>query len=89
MKPGHFNDIAPYAGIGWDTSFGKKDRFGLLVDLGVLYQGSPDVDFTAHGPIASNQAFQNDLSREEEDLENEIDEYEYYPVVSIGFGYRF
>ena len=84
-----FNDIAPYAGVGWDTSFGKSGKFGLLVDAGVLYQGSPEVDFTANGPIASNQAFLNDLAREEEDLENEIDEYEYYPVISIGFAYRF
>jgi hypothetical protein len=84
-----FNDVAPYAGIGWDTSFGKSGRFGLLVDLGVMYQGSPEVDFTANGPISASQAFQNDLASEEENLQNDIDEYEYYPVVSIGFAYRF
>ncbi|KPK01080.1 MAG: hypothetical protein AMK71_06950, partial [Nitrospira bacterium SG8_35_4] len=84
-----FNTIAPYAGIGWDTSFGKNKRFGLLADLGVMYQGSPEVDFTAHGPIATNQAFRNNLASEEKNIENEIDEYEYYPVISIGFAYRF
>lgn len=84
-----FNEVAPYGGIGWDTSFGRNEQFGLLVDLGVMYQGSPEVDLTADGPIATNQTFQNDLAREEEDLENDIDEYEYYPVISIGFGYRF
>lgn len=84
-----FNDIMPYIGIGWDTSFGKNNRFGLLVDLGVVYQGSPDVDLSADGPLASNQAFQNDLQTEEDKLKEDLEPYEYYPVIGIGLSYRF
>ena len=84
-----FNDIMPYIGIGWDTSFGKNNRFGLLVDLGVVYQGSPDVDLSADGPLASNQAFQNDLQTEEDKLKEDLEAYEYYPVIGIGLSYRF
>jgi hypothetical protein len=83
-----FNEIVPYIGIGWDTSFGKRNRFGLLVDLGVIYQGSPDVELTATG-LASSQAFENDIQAEEDKLQEDLDEYEYYPVIGVGLSYRF
>lgn len=84
-----FNEIAPYIGIGWDTSFGKNNRFGLLVDLGVIYQGTPDVELKATGPFASNQAFKNDIQAEEDKLQDDLDQYEYYPVIGVGLSYRF
>lgn len=84
-----FNEIVPYIGIGWDTSFGKRNRFGILVDLGVIYQGSPDVELTATGPFASNQAFKDDIQAEEDKLQDDLDQYEYYPVIGIGLSYRF
>lgn len=84
-----FNDVAPYAGIGWDTSFGRDDRFGFLLDLGVMYQGSPDASLSANGTAASNPVFQNELAKEETNLEEDIDKFEYYPVIAIGFSYRF
>ncbi len=84
-----FNEIVPYIGIGWDTSFGKNNRFGLLVDLGIMYQGSPDIELSANGPIASNQAFQSDVQAEEDKLQDDLDQYEYYPVIGVGLSYRF
>ncbi len=83
-----FNEIVPYIGIGWDTSFGKSNRLGLLVDLGVIYQGSPDVELTATG-LAGNQAFESDIQAEEDKLQDELDQYEYYPVIGVGLSYRF
>ncbi|OQX73561.1 MAG: hypothetical protein B6D59_05255 [Campylobacteraceae bacterium 4484_4] len=41
-----FDPIAPYIGIGWDTSFNKKKGFGFTFDLGVAYQGSAKVSYT-------------------------------------------
>ncbi len=84
-----FNDIAPYLGLGWDTSFGKDKGFGFLFELGAIYQGSPKVDLTADGPIASDSTFQSNLSKEENDLQNELDNYKFYPVIAIGVSYRF
>ena len=84
-----FNSLAPYAGIGWGNALGEDKRWGLAFDLGVVFQGSPDADLTATGPLAANAAFLAELAKEEQQLQDEVDDYEYYPVVSIGVTYKF
>ena len=37
-----YDTFAPYAGIGWDTTFGDDDRWGFTFDIGVVFSGSPD-----------------------------------------------
>lgn len=40
-----FDPVAPYIGIGWDTSFGKDKGWGFTFDLGVIFQGSMQTDY--------------------------------------------
>ncbi len=84
-----FDNIAPYLSFGVDTSSGKEKGFGFLFELGAIYQGSPDVSLSASGPIASNSAFQADLTKEENNLQDELDNFKFYPVIAIGLNYRF
>lgn len=84
-----FNAIAPYAGIGIDTSFDKNYGLGIVLELGVVYQGSPDVSLTADGPLAGDPAFQAELAREEKSIQNDLDEYKLYPVLTAGLIFRF
>ncbi len=84
-----FNDFAPYCGFGIDTTFGKSRDFGLTLELGVLFQGSPKVDLSADGPLSGNPIFQRDLAKEEEKLKDDLDSFKFYPVISVGVTYRF
>ena len=84
-----FNSAAPYLGLGWGGKVGSSDGLTLRLDLGVLYQGSPDVTLTADGTLASNAAFQADLKKEEQDLQNAIDNFKWYPLIQIGIAYAF
>ncbi len=84
-----FNSFAPYCGLGIDTTFGRDKSFGLTLELGVLFQGSPDVDLTADGPLSNVNAFRRDLEREENDIEDDLDKFQFYPVISVGMSYRF
>lgn len=84
-----FNAIAPYLGLGWDTSFGKNKGFGFLFELGAIYQGSPKVDLSADGLKASNSTFQSELAKEEKNLQSALNEFKVYPVIAIGLSYRF
>ena len=84
-----FDDIAPYFGLGWDTSFGKNKAFGFLFELGLIYQGSPKADLSADGPVASDPTFQNELAKEENNLQSDLDAFKVYPVIAIGLSYRF
>lgn len=84
-----FNDITPYIGFGWDTSFGNNNRYGFIVDLGVVYQGTPKVEFSTNGTKENDPLFQENLQKEEDELQKQLDGYEYYPVIGFGLSYRF
>ncbi len=84
-----FNTFAPYLGIGWDTSFGKNNAFGFIIELGAAYQGTPKVDFEVNGTFKNNALLLSELSKEEDNLQDELNNFKYYPVASIGVGYRF
>ncbi len=81
---------APYLGLGFGSARGINSVF-FVFDLGIVFQGPPSIELSATGPLASDAQFQADLQAEEDDLNDEIDEplYKYYPVVSIGLGFRF
>lgn len=89
-----FNKTSPYAGLGWDTSFGRDKVLGFVFDLGVVFSGSPKVNLYADGPITDpsnplyNQ-FQQDMETEEKNLQDDLDTFKYYPVIGIGVNFRF
>jgi hypothetical protein len=82
-----FEDIAPYAGIGFD--FGLFGKVGLNLDLGVMYQGEPEVALFSDGALADDPAFQDALENERVQLQDEVDEYKLYPVASLTFNVQF
>lgn len=84
-----FNSVAPYLGIGWGNPFSPGGNWSFNLDLGVAFQGSPNVTLTANGPLANDPVLRANLEAERRDLENEIEDFEYYPVVSLGITYRF
>ncbi|MFP6901161.1 MAG: hypothetical protein VCA36_09465, partial [Opitutales bacterium] len=84
-----FNTLAPYLGLGWDTTFGDDDSWGLTFDLGVIYCGSPKLQLSAIGPDTSLANFSSDLEQERLDLENDLADFRFWPVVSAGFLYQF
>ena len=82
-----FESTAPYLGLGFD--FRILDTVGFNIDLGVLWQGSPNVGLTADGLLASDPTFMADLETERQDLEDDVDKFKAYPVASIGFSVNF
>ena len=91
-----FEPVVPYAGLGWGRAPGSGSGFGFSLDLGVMFQGEGEVTLIPVIPAGSplneplaRQALQILLDREEEDLQDDIGDYDLYPVVSIGFSYRF
>jgi len=76
--------VAPYIGIGWGNAFGQNRRWGFMTDLGVAYTGSPEVALAATGIVASD-----DLASEEQQLEDDIEDYRFYPVFTLCLYFRF
>jgi hypothetical protein len=78
-----FNKTAPYLGFGWSGQ-AKNSGFSFNSDFGIMFQGSPKATIatTGSGGAAMTADAQTQLN---EDLKN----YKYYPVISIGIGYAF
>lgn len=82
-----FNTFAPYLGLGWDTTFGDDGGLGFSFEAGALFQGKPEANFSFTGPgVAGLLA---DIESEEQDLQDALDNFTIFPVISVGINYRF
>lgn len=84
-----FDNFAPYVGIGYGNALSKDRKWNFVFDLGVMYQGEPDVTLTADGTASGNAVFQSELENERRQLESDIDDFEFYPVLFLGVSYKF
>jgi hypothetical protein len=81
------NTMSPYVGIGFGNPAASK--IGFFLDLGVGYSGRPSFELSASGPILGDPQFQDDIAREEQRIQEDIEDYRFYPVVSLGFSIGF
>lgn len=82
-------ETAPFIGLGWDTTF-ENPGIGFRFLAGAMFTGSPQVNLTSTGGSLSNDSnFQTQLAAEEQALQDEIDDYEVYPVVQAGLTFAF
>jgi hypothetical protein len=91
-----FATVAPYLGVGWGTAPRSGPGFGVSADLGVAFQGRPRVTLTPEPPPGSPlnspavmALLAPQLALEEANVEQKIDGYRYFPVLSVGISYRF
>jgi len=83
-------DYAPYFGIGYgnaaDANFlDLPIALGLSIDLGAFYQGSPSVILTESTGTVSPA----DLAIEAAQLEEDLSDFKFFPVLTIGINIRF
>jgi hypothetical protein len=77
--------FAPYLGVGYGNVWTKGVNF--YFDLGVMFQGSPQVtlslDCGSANPAQCATA-QSRLEEERQRVQDKVDKYKYYPVANIG-----
>jgi hypothetical protein len=84
-----FDTFAPYVGLGWGNNAHSKG-WGFTFDLGVMYHGSGTADLTAdviNEDIRTE--IENDIIKEEESINDDLDKLQFYPVVALGVNYSF
>jgi len=96
-----FQPFAPYLGMGWFAAPSSRGGFGFSAEFGVMYSGPPDINLTVNGQaanqnnptnyfnVAADPTFQQDLTREEQKLEEDYKKYRFYPVLTLGVTYAF
>ena len=83
-----FDSYAPYLGLGWGRSI--SDGFSFSFDLGVVFQGEPTVNLqTVGGTLSDNSLLLEEVEREEQELQDDANDFDVYPVISLGLFYNF
>ena len=83
-----FDTYAPYFGFGWGRAI--SDGFSVVLDLGMVFQGQPEVSLqTVGGTLSDNPLLLDEVEREEKELQEDANEFDLYPVISLGLFYRF
>jgi hypothetical protein len=77
--------VTPFVSIGTSFYFDKAKHWSLSGELGVAYTGSPEVALNnTGGPI--NPA---DLAAEQQQIEDKMDDYKFYPILKISLNFSF
>ncbi|MGF1454500.1 MAG: hypothetical protein ACFB6R_03890 [Alphaproteobacteria bacterium] len=80
--------VAPFAGLGFDNTF-SGGRVGFKIMAGVLFTGSPDATLVSSGgSLSDDPTLVAELQQEEQSLEEEIEDFQFYPLISLGLNIR-
>ena len=84
-------DTAPYLGFGFDNGvFGGDSPLAFHASVGVMFTDTPDVSLTSvGGTLSTDPTFLAELAQEAQNLQDDISDFEYYPVVKVGLTLRF
>ncbi len=88
-----FDEVSPYAGLGFRSA--KSSGLGFAFDLGVIYLGKAEVTITVDSDIPFNLIPNGEallaayLDDQEQQIEEDIEDYKYYPVARFSLFYRF
>lgn len=85
-----FNTVAPYIGLGFGDALAKRSRWNFAFDAGFLYQGKPKATLTCSDAVAGSCAgAAANLAAEQTKLQDALNNFKWYPVISIGASYQF
>jgi len=85
-----FNKFAPYLGVGWGDAVSSGSPFGFSFEVGALYQGKAKTSLSTSrvNPLIATQ-LANNLAAEKKKLDNSLNNFKFYPVVSLGLNWKF
>jgi len=96
-----FVRVSPTIMLGIGTLVPRNGRhFGYMAEIGAAYMGPANVVLSMTGSvcdptgvncrtIASDPTVQANIQAQQNKIQNDIYPYRFYPILSVGFGYRF
>ncbi len=82
IEPG--SAITPFVALGIGNPLAKNEKLCFFMDIGVVYQGSPDVTLEAEEGTMIYPTID-----QEKQIEKNIENLKFYPYVSLGISYQF
>ena len=80
--------LAPYIGLGWESTQQSESSLGWHASLGALYMGKARVSFQLPD-VPIPKRYVGRIQAEEDNIKSKVHKYTWYPVLSLGFTYRF
>jgi hypothetical protein len=97
-----FNTVAPSFLLGWGNLVPRSEHKHISIpfEIGMLYQGSPKATLDLAGNVcdspgvgchnvSGDSTFQSNVLAQQTKLNNDMSFFKVYPIVSVGFGYKF
>jgi len=84
--------VAPYLGLGWDSTHFSAGHWALGIDLGAVYlgavyMGKPDATITTTSTVAG---LSSDIAKEQQKLQDSVGKYgQFWPIATLALKYRF
>jgi hypothetical protein len=100
----NFNQVSPTATLGWGNLVHRNSRrFSIPVEFGVAFQGAPKSTLNLTGNVCdapsgtfgatcmstSNATVQSNVIAEQGKINHSMRPFKFYPIISVGFGYKF
>ena len=97
----HFSKTGPMFLMGFGNLARRGERhFGMTFDIGAVYQGVPHTTLNFTGAacdptglncrdISSDPTVQSNIQSEQAKINHSASPLRFYPVISVGFGYKF
>jgi hypothetical protein len=95
----NFNQVSPTATIGWGNLVRRNKRFSIPVEIGAAFQGSPKSTLNLTGNVCnmpgisctstSTLTVQSNVVAEQTKINKSLSAFKVYPIISVGFGYKF
>ena len=98
----NFNRAAPMATIGWGNLVPRREskHFSVPFEIGIAFQGSPKAALNLTGnvcdpsgincrSVATDPLVQSKILSEQTKINNDLSAFKVYPIISVGFGYKF
>jgi hypothetical protein len=96
-----FKKTAPTFTIGWGSLLPRKGRhWSIPFEIGAAYQNAPRAIIGLTGgacdstgancaDISSDPSFLSNLQAEQDKINKDLSTFKFYPLISVGFAYRF
>jgi hypothetical protein len=96
-----FNQVAPMVTVGFGNLIHRDSkRFSVPVELGIAFQGSPKTTLNYAGNVcdspgvncrnvASDPTVQANVISEQGKINHSLSPIKVWPIISVGFGYKF
>ena len=93
--------VSPIILLGFGNLLPRSSRhFTVKFEFGAVFQGSPKTTLHLNGStcdssgrfcqaIATDPIVQSSIQSEQNKINKDVDFFRYYPVISLGFGYKF